>query len=130
MSVPAHSPAAIGYKLNLQDAVDFQAALLGMAGHDLRQSLAVIRLIFEWLGTPVRKKSDRELLEMGANAVQRLTEQLDRLATALHLYEQTKYMEMSPIAVAPQLWQACDENKDVAIQKRLSIRVCPTSLPL
>jgi two-component system phosphate regulon sensor histidine kinase PhoR len=128
MSVTEHSPVAIGYKLNLQDAVDFQAALLGMAGHDLRQPLAVIRLTFEWLGAPVRKKSDRELLEIGINAVQRLTEQLDRLATALHLYEETKYIEISSVAVTPELWQARDENQDAAAQKDISIRVCPTKI--
>jgi len=127
MSATEHSPVTIGYKLDLQSTIDFQAALLGMAGHDLRQPLAVIRLTYEWLGSPLRTKSNQELLDLGEKAVQRLTEQLDQLTTALHLYEQTKYIEISPVAVTPQLWQAYDENKDAALQKDLSIRVCQTS---
>ena len=127
MNATELSTVTIGYKLDLRSTIDFQAALLGMAGHDLRQPPAVIRLTYEWLGSPVRTKSDLELLELGGKAVQRLTEQLDRLATALHLYEETKYIEISSVAVAPQLWQACDENKDAALQKDLSIRVCLTS---
>jgi hypothetical protein len=44
MSATEHSTVTIGYKLYLQSAIDFQAALLGIAGHDLRQPLAVIRM--------------------------------------------------------------------------------------
>jgi len=112
--------------LNLQSAIDFQAALLGIAGHDLRQPLAVIRLTYESLGGPVRTKADQELLELGQMAVQRLTEQLDRLATAIHLYEQTKSIEISTVEVAPVLWQACNENRDAALNKHISMKVCPT----
>jgi two-component system, OmpR family, phosphate regulon sensor histidine kinase PhoR len=59
-------------------------------------------------------------------ALQRMTEQLDRLATAIHLYEQTKSIEISSIEVAPVFWQACNENKDAAQNKHISIKVCPT----
>jgi two-component system phosphate regulon sensor histidine kinase PhoR len=126
MSATEHSAGGGGYRLNLQSAIDFQAALLGIAGHDLRQPLAVIQLTYEWLGAPVRTKSDQELLELGQMAVKRLTEQLDRLAAAIHLYEQTKSIEISSIEVAPVLWQACNENKDAALNKNISIKVCPT----
>src|SRR6202051_1692588 len=107
MSATEHSAIASGYQLNLQSAIDFQAALLGMAGHDLRQPLTAIRLTFECLGTRVRARSDRDLIELGGRAVERLAEQFDRLATAIHLYEQTRYIEISSVAVAPHLWQAC-----------------------
>jgi two-component system phosphate regulon sensor histidine kinase PhoR len=126
MNANGHSAGASGYRLNLQSAIDFQAALLGIAGHELRQPLAVIRLTYEWLGAPVRAKSHQELLELGQMAVQRLTEQLDRLATAIHLYEQTKSIEISSVEIASVLRQACNENKDAALSKHISIKVCPT----
>jgi signal transduction histidine kinase len=120
------SAVAIAYKLDLQSALDFHAALLGMAGHDLRQPLTVIRQTYEWLEVRARTKFDEVLLELGGKAIQRLTEQLDQLATAIHFYEQTKSMEISCVAVGPQLWQACNENKDAALRKGLNIKVCPT----
>jgi two-component system, OmpR family, phosphate regulon sensor histidine kinase PhoR len=92
--------------------------------------LAAIRMTYEWLGSPRRTKSDQGSPELGEKAVQGLTEQLDRLTTALHLYEQRKYIAISSVAVTPQLWQACDESRDAALQKNLSIRVCQTSASL
>jgi two-component system, OmpR family, phosphate regulon sensor histidine kinase PhoR len=126
MIATKRSAVAIAYKLDLQSALDFHAALLGMAGHDLRQPLTVIRLTYEWLGVRARTKLDEALLELGGKAIQRLTEQLDQLATAIRFYEQTKSMEISSVAVGPQLWQACNENKDAALRKGLNIKVCPT----
>jgi two-component system, OmpR family, phosphate regulon sensor histidine kinase PhoR len=126
MIATKRSAVAIAYKLDLQSALDFHAALLGMAGHDLRQPLTVIRLTYEWLEVRARTKLDEALLELGGKAIQRLTEQLDQLATAIHFYEQTKSMEISSVAVGPQLWQACNENKDAVLRKGLNIKVCPT----
>jgi signal transduction histidine kinase len=111
---------------DLQRASDFQAALLGIAGHDLRQPLQVIQGAYELLGARVSGKSERAWLERGERAIARLTEQLDELVGALHLYEYAKSLEISPVALAPLFWRLCDENGDAALRKGIDLRVCPT----
>lgn len=49
----------------LQRASDFQAALLGMAGHDLRQPLQVIQSAYGWLGSRIDTASELARLERG-----------------------------------------------------------------
>jgi two-component system phosphate regulon sensor histidine kinase PhoR len=109
-----------------QRASDFQAALLGMAGHDLRGPLQVIRGTYEMLGTRVRTQSERAWLERGERAISGLTEQLDRLVGALRLYECSKTMEISPVGLAPLFWRLCNENEDAALRRGIDIRVCST----
>ena len=46
--------------LNLQRTSDFQAALLGMAGHDLRQPLQIIQSAYEWLGSRVAHDLEKD----------------------------------------------------------------------
>ena len=128
MSSFEHATAPAGARRipDLQRASDFQAALLGMAGHDLRQPLQVIKGTYEWLETRVRSRSDQAWLERGERAVVRLTEQLDRLVGALHLYEYTKTMEMTPVSLATLFWRICNENEDAALRKGIDLRVCST----
>ena len=59
---------------DLQRASDFQAALLGIAGHDLRQPLQVIQGTYDLLRTRTPSKSERVWLESGEQAIIRLTE--------------------------------------------------------
>ena len=57
-------PAPASYDaLELQRASDFQAALLGMAGHDLRQPLQIIQSVYEWLGDRFTGTSEKARLE-------------------------------------------------------------------
>jgi signal transduction histidine kinase len=109
--------------LDLQRTSDFQAALLGMAGHDLRQPLQVIRSAYEWLGHRVADRSGRERLQRGERAIARLTEQLDTLVDALRLTECTGRMEVCPVALAPLLWRIADENEGDAGNGGVSLRV-------
>lgn len=113
--------------LNLQRASDFQATLLGMAGHDLRQPLQVIQTAYEWMSSKVCSASDKVRLERGERAITRLTEQLDRLVGALRLYEHAKRVELSPVPIAPLLSRITSENEDAARQKRVKLNVCATS---
>ena len=71
----APTPASYG-ALDLQRTSDFQAALLGMAGHDLRQPLQIIQSAYEWLGSRVAHTSEKARLQRGERAIARLTEQL------------------------------------------------------
>jgi two-component system phosphate regulon sensor histidine kinase PhoR len=93
--------------LDLQRASDFQAALLGMAGHDLRQPLQIIQSAYE-------------------RAITKLTEQLDRLVSALRLYEHTQKMEITSVALAPLFWRIANENENDARENCIDIRVHPT----
>src|SRR5580704_1322234 len=97
--------------LDLQRATDFQATLLGMAGHDLRQPLQVIRSTYALLRTRPRGDSERAWLENGEQAIVRLTGQLDRLLEALRLYEYTKTLEITSVALAPLFWRLRSENE-------------------
>jgi two-component system, OmpR family, phosphate regulon sensor histidine kinase PhoR len=116
--------AAGDYKLPPpRRAGDFQAALLGMAGHDLRQPLQIIRGTYELLGTRMRSKSDQAWLARAERAIVRLTEQLDRLVDALALYEQTKSIDLSVVALGPLLRRLGREHEDAALDKSVDLRV-------
>ena len=122
-----HDASALADKaLDLQRASDFQAALLGMAGHDLRQPLQIIQSAYEWLGSRVAHTSEKVRLERGERAIARLTEQLDRLVSALRLYEHTQKMEITPVALAPLFWRIANENENDARENCIDLRVHPT----
>jgi signal transduction histidine kinase len=109
-----------------QRASDFQAALLGMAGHDLRQPLQIIQGTYELLRTRARSASEQAWLDRGERAINGMAEQLDCLLGALHLYEYTKTMETSSVALAPLLWRLCNENEDAALRRGIDMRMCST----
>lgn len=111
----------------LQRASDFQAALLGMAGHDLRQPLQVIQSAYEWLGTRVAA-SEKARVERGERAIARLTEQLDRLVGALRLYEHTKSIEVSPVPLSPLFRRIGTESAETAVDKGLELRIVGTTV--
>ena len=119
------SPPA-GKALDLQRASDFQAALLGMAGHDLRQPLQIIQSAYEWLGSRVAHTSEKVRLERGERAITKLTEQLDRLVSALRLYEHTQKMEITPVALSALFWRIANENENDARENCIDLRVHPT----
>jgi signal transduction histidine kinase len=109
-----------------QRTTDFQAMLLAMAGHDLRQPLQGIQTFHNLLGIGVRTKSEQRLLQRGQHAINRLNGMLDQLLGAVRLYEHSKGAKLSPVALEPLFRQACRENAEGALQKRIDIRVCPT----
>src|SRR5271169_3539761 len=77
-------------KVDPQRTNDFQAVLLAMAGHDLRQPLQIIQSSHELLGIGVRTKSEQNLLRTGRHAIDRLCGQLDQLLGAMRLHEHSK----------------------------------------
>ena len=106
---------------------EFEAALLAIAGHDLRQPLQIIQSAHELLGIGVRTNCELRLLQSGQNAIDRLTEQLDQLLGALRLHEHAKELKLSPVSVQPLLRQACRENEALASRKGIEIHTVPTS---
>jgi two-component system, OmpR family, phosphate regulon sensor histidine kinase PhoR len=116
----------IAGKVDPQRTTDFQAVLLAMAGHDLRQPLQIIQSTHERLGIGIRTKSEQGLLQTGQHAIDRLSGQLNQLLGAVRLSEHSKEVKLSPVALEPLLQQACYENEESALQKGIDIRVCPT----
>jgi signal transduction histidine kinase len=111
--------------MEVQRAIDFQAALLAMVGHDLRQPLQVLHSTYEWLGANIGG-SARTRLQRGEGAIARITEQLDRLVGALRLYEQTRRIEVAPVAIGPLLKRVSAEHSEAAAEKGVELRVCRT----
>src|SRR6267378_2520317 len=126
--VATEQPVTLGMagKADPQRTTDFQAVLLAIAGHDLRQPLQIIQSSHELLGVGVRTKSEQDLLQTGQHAIDRLNGQLNQLLGALRLCEHSKEARLSPVALEPLFRQACHENRESALQKGIDIRVCPT----
>jgi hypothetical protein len=76
------------------------AVLLGVAEHDLAPEVQVIQSTDEWLSSMLDADDDKLRMQLGEPVISRLTEQLDRLAGALNLYEDTT-MEPSPVPLSP-----------------------------
>jgi two-component system, OmpR family, phosphate regulon sensor histidine kinase PhoR len=110
----------------LQKANDFQAVVLAMAGHDLRQPLQIIKSTHDLLCIGHRTKSEQDLLQRGKRAIDRLEKELDELLGAVRLYEHSKKAKLSPVALESLFQQAHCENKESALHKGIAIRVCPT----
>jgi two-component system, OmpR family, phosphate regulon sensor histidine kinase PhoR len=121
-----HASDVADKALDLQRASDFQAALLGMAGHDLRQPLQIIQSAYEWLGSRVAHTSEKVRLGRGERAIAKLTEQLDQLVSALRFYEHTQKMEIVPVALAPLFWRLASENENDARENCIDMRIRPT----
>jgi two-component system phosphate regulon sensor histidine kinase PhoR len=110
----------------LQGASEFNAVLLPMAAHDLRQPLQLIVGAFSRLGQHHFAGRDQEYIERGKLAARRLTEHLDHLVDALRLHERRSNIELSPVALGPLLDALSREHAELAQQSGLTLRVCPT----
>jgi two-component system, OmpR family, phosphate regulon sensor histidine kinase PhoR len=106
----------------------FHVALLGIAGHDLRQPLQVIQNTYDLLRARALGPREQALLANGEQAISRLNEQLDRLLGALRFYEQTKTVEISSVALAPLLWRLANENEEAALRRGIDLRVRSTGV--
>jgi len=102
---------------------NFEAVLLAMAGHDLRQPLQVIQSAHELLGLGIRTSSELRYLRSGQSAIDRLKEQLEQILTALRVRECSRRLELTPVRVHQVLRRACRENEQAALSKGVSIHV-------
>jgi two-component system, OmpR family, phosphate regulon sensor histidine kinase PhoR len=102
---------------------NFEAVLLAIAGHDLRQPLQVIQSAHELLGLGVRTSSELRSLRSGQNAIDRLKEQLEQILAALRVLECTRRLDPTPVRVHQILRQACRENEQAALSKGISIHM-------
>jgi two-component system phosphate regulon sensor histidine kinase PhoR len=79
-------------------ASGFLAAVLAMAGHDLRHPLQVIRDAHDILGKLLDREDEREELGQAAEATARLARMLDQLVEALQLgHERRRADQIIPV---------------------------------
>jgi two-component system, OmpR family, phosphate regulon sensor histidine kinase PhoR len=105
---------------------EFEAILLAMAGHDLRQPLQIIRSVRERLDNGHRTRSELCLLNLCQSAIDRLTGQLDQLLSALRIRENGRHVQLSPVNLESLLREARREHELAALEKGLQIRVVAT----
>jgi signal transduction histidine kinase len=109
---------------------NFEAVLLAIAGHDLRQPLQVIQSAHELLGLGVRTSSSLRYLRSGQNAIDRLKEQLEQILTALRVRECSRRLELRPVRVLQVLRQACRENEQAALSKGIRIHMVSSDVSI
>lgn len=119
---------------NMQDrtpktvvAREFQTTIVGMMGHDLRQSLQVIQGTYSLLRSRLEQMPQQAWLDRGERAVTKLTEQLDCLVDAFYLAERTNALEVSSVGLGPLFWRLRHENEDAAIQAGIDLRTVTTN---
>src|ERR1700733_3526114 len=74
---------------------DFQTTIIGMLGHDLRQSLHVIEGTYSLLRSRLEEMPQQAWLDRGERAVMKLTEQLNCLVDAFYLAEHDNALKAS-----------------------------------
>src|SRR5262245_14974494 len=82
---------------------DLSAAVMAMAGHDLRQPLQVIIGAHDVLTRRLSGGEERRQLTLIENAVIRLAGTLDRLVATLRLQNAPAHDHLGPVALRPIL---------------------------
>jgi two-component system, OmpR family, phosphate regulon sensor histidine kinase PhoR len=121
------APTVQDQKLKALAAREFQTTLLGMMGHDLRQSLHVIQGTYSLLRSRLEELPQQAWLDGGERAVTKLTEQLNCLVDAFYLAERANALEVSSVGLGPLFWRLRHENEDAAIQRSIDLRAVTTN---
>jgi two-component system phosphate regulon sensor histidine kinase PhoR len=111
---------------NKENGCRFEATVLAMAGHDLRQPLQVIQNVQERLNNGLRTSAELRLLGASQKAIDQLIRQLDQLLDALRVGEHGRRIQLLPVNLGALLQNARREHEAAALQKRIQIRVVPT----
>jgi hypothetical protein len=85
---------------NLRRGVDFNALLLAMAGHDLRQNLQIIVHTYVRLASCVTSGPERERIARGQRAVMQMAEQLHQLVAASQIHQKTSEIALAPVQLS------------------------------
>ena len=109
---------------------NFEAVLLAIAGHDLRQPLQIIQSAHELLGLGVRTSSELRCLRSGQDAIDRLKARLEQILTALRIGECSKCLKLKPLRVHEVLRQACRENEHAALSKGIRIQMVSSDVSI
>ena len=108
-------------------AQEFQTAIVGMLGHDLRQSLHIIQGTYSLLRTRAEAMPQQAWLDRGERAVTKLTEQFNCLVDAFYLAERADEVELCPVGLGALLWRLRHENEDAAIHRGIDLRAVTTN---
>jgi two-component system, OmpR family, phosphate regulon sensor histidine kinase PhoR len=114
-------------RLNAFLAQEFQTTIVGMMGHDLRQSLQVIQGTYSLLRSRVGEMPQQAWVDRGERAVTKLTEQLDCLVDAFYLAERTNVLDVSSVGLGAMFWRLRHENEDAALQRGIDLRAVSTN---
>jgi two-component system phosphate regulon sensor histidine kinase PhoR len=119
---------------NMQDrkpktlvAQEFQTTIVGMLGHDLRQSLQIIEGTYALLRSRLNEMPQQAWLDRGELAITKLAEQLDCLVDAFYLAERDHTLEFSYVRLGPLFWRLRHENEDAALQRGIDLRAVSTN---
>jgi two-component system, OmpR family, phosphate regulon sensor histidine kinase PhoR len=119
---------------NMQDrkpktlvAQEFQTTIVGMLGHDLRQSLQIIQGTYALLRSRLNEMPQQAWLDRGELAITKLAEQLDCLVDAFYLAERDHTLEFSSVRLGPLFWRLRHENEDAALQRGIDLRALSTN---
>jgi two-component system, OmpR family, phosphate regulon sensor histidine kinase PhoR len=108
-------------------AREFQTTIVGMLGHDLRQSLHVIQGTYTLLRSQLEEMPQRAWLDRGERAATKLTEQLNCLVDAFYLAEHDHTLKVSPVGLGPLFWRLQHDNEDTALQRGIDLRAISTN---
>src|SRR5882757_3948165 len=122
----AFSTLSVSPTSETQQALDYGALLLAIAGHDLRQPLQALQSAHELLSLGIRTKSELRLLRSGQHAIDRLTAQLDQLLAALRL-RNPEGVKPTPLHLMHLLQQVAHENEFETLKKGIRFNVVPSS---
>ncbi|WFU73409.1 HAMP domain-containing sensor histidine kinase [Bradyrhizobium sp. CB2312] len=103
-------------------AQEFQTTIIGILGHDLRDSLQVIQSTYALLRSRFEQMPQQAWLDRGERAATKLTEQLNCLVDAFYLAERENALEVGPVGLGPLFWQLRYEQEDAAIQRGIDLR--------
>lgn len=106
--------------------VNFYASILAMATHDLRQPLQVVISTLDLLAQRITQRPEREHLDRGVEASVQLTEKLEQLTDALHLYRHSGRIEPEPVLVEPIVQQIVLQLAGPARRRGVDFRSLPT----
>jgi two-component system, OmpR family, phosphate regulon sensor histidine kinase PhoR len=106
--------------------VNFYASILAMATHDLRQPLQVVIGALDLLAQRLTQRPEREHLDRGVEASVQLTEKLEQLTDALHLYRHSGRIEPEPVIVEPIVRRVVLQLAGPARRKGVDFRSLPT----
>jgi two-component system, OmpR family, phosphate regulon sensor histidine kinase PhoR len=118
---------ARGRKLKTPIAREFQTTIVGMMGHDLRQSLHIIQATYSLLRARLDEMPQQAWLDRGERAVSDLTERFNCLVDAFYLAETDNALEVSPVGLGPLFWRIAHENESAALQRGIDLRAISTN---
>src|SRR3984957_6699660 len=123
----AVAPSMQDRKLKTLVAQEFQTTIVGMLGHDLRQSLQVIQGTYSLLRSRLEEVPQQAWLDRGERAVTKLTEQLTCLVDAFYLAERANALEVASVGLGPLFWRLRHENEDAALQRGIDLQSIATN---